>query len=147
MVGCPSAVGPQCAAAGHRPILCSLPPSNFRQLRQNNKARKRWPAGISARLGGNDSDPLLQAALSAASLRFQETLRPDPLFLDKFAGCFFSPNNSPNDVEEHHLAVPINASPPCHYNLATKFIDDKLLSLMSSNEDLRQAVWIHARIG
>lgn len=127
-----------CVPAASHSIICSPPPICFAPGRKRKKAG-RWIAGIAARLGREDPDPLLRAALTAASLRFQETLRPDPLFIDSYAGCLVSPDNGNNNTEEQH-PVSTTALSPCQYRLATKFFDDKLLSLVSSNEDLRQIV-------
>ncbi|KAL2345424.1 hypothetical protein Fmac_006709 [Flemingia macrophylla] len=77
----------------------------------------------------SDNDPLLLAATASASLRYQETLRPEPLFLDPYAGCFVA-DNSPKDVTQ-------DLHPYC---LATKFIDDKLLSTARLIDGLKQLV-------
>ncbi|XP_029129996.1 uncharacterized protein LOC109812251 isoform X2 [Cajanus cajan] len=77
----------------------------------------------------SDNDPLLLAATASASLRYQETLRPEPLFLDPYAGCFVA-HNTPKDVTQ-------DLHPYC---LATKFIDDKLLSTVSLIDGLKQLV-------
>ncbi|KAK7396899.1 hypothetical protein VNO78_18061 [Psophocarpus tetragonolobus] len=81
-----------------------------------------------AKLNG-DNDPLLLAATASASLRYQETLRPEPLFLDPYAACFV-PHNTPKDVIQ-------DVHPYC---LATKFIDDKLLGTVSLTDGLKQLV-------
>ncbi|XP_057963908.1 O-methyltransferase 1, chloroplastic isoform X2 [Malania oleifera] len=83
---------------------------------------------LRAKLNGED-DPLVQAAINAATVRFQETNQPEPLFLDPYAGCFVPP-----DIEmdlEHY---------PYNYCLATRFIDDKLLSTMNHIDGLKQVV-------
>ncbi|XP_044502986.1 O-methyltransferase 1, chloroplastic [Mangifera indica] len=77
----------------------------------------------------NESDPLLQAAAKAASLRFQETHRPEPLFVDPYAGCFVAPNVEMAMKKYSH-----------HYCLATKFIDDKLLRTVNHIDGLKQVV-------
>ncbi|XP_044492624.1 O-methyltransferase 1, chloroplastic-like [Mangifera indica] len=77
----------------------------------------------------DDSDPLLQGAAKAASLRFQETHRPEPLFVDPYAGCFVPPNVQ-MDMKKHSH----------HYCLATKFIDDKLLRTVTHMDGLKQVV-------
>ncbi|KAK6941000.1 Methyltransferase Ppm1/Ppm2/Tcmp [Dillenia turbinata] len=74
-----------------------------------------------------ENDPLLQIAIHNASLRFQETLHP--LFVDQYAGCFAPPD----------FKVGLQSCSD-HYRLATKFIDDKLLSMLSTNDELRQVV-------
>ncbi|KAJ6851197.1 uncharacterized protein M6B38_261000 [Iris pallida] len=83
-------------------------------------------------------DPPFRAAIAAASIRYQESLRPDPLFIDPFAGCFVSSVTSQKDEKEQCLAADL--SYPCHYRLATKFIDDKITSTLSSSNELRQIV-------
>ncbi|XP_031261656.1 uncharacterized protein LOC116119861 [Pistacia vera] len=77
----------------------------------------------------NQSDPLLQAATKSASLRFQETHRPEPLFVDPYAGCLVPPNVQ-MDMKKHSH----------HYCLATKFIDDKLLRTVNHIDGLKQVV-------
>ncbi|KAL5561444.1 hypothetical protein UlMin_031191 [Ulmus minor] len=77
----------------------------------------------------DEDDPLLQAAINAASLRFQETHRPEPLILDQYAGCFVTPHIQ-IDTKQDSL----------HYCLATKFIDDKLLATVNQIEGLKQVV-------
>ncbi|KAG5086890.1 hypothetical protein JHK82_054287 [Glycine max] len=89
---------------------------------------KRKLCVSTAKLNG-DNDPLLLAATASASLRHQETLRPEPLFLDPYAGCFV-PHNSPKDVIQ-------DLHPYC---LATKFIDDKLLHTVSLIDGLKQLI-------
>lgn len=51
----------------------------------------------------------------------------EPLFIDPYAGCFLPPNVE-KDMEQY----------PLHYCLATKFIDDKLLSTMNHIDGLKQ---------
>eukprot|EP00268_Persea_americana_P055315 TRINITY_DN6420_c1_g1_i7.p1 TRINITY_DN6420_c1_g1~~TRINITY_DN6420_c1_g1_i7.p1 ORF type:complete len:326 (+),score=79.25 TRINITY_DN6420_c1_g1_i7:93-1070(+) len=84
---------------------------------------------------GTNGDPFLEAAINAASLRFQETHRPSPLFLDPYAGCLIPPFTN---KEMKQYGPP--ATPSCHYCIATKFIDDKLLSTLNHMEGLRQIV-------
>ncbi|KAL7172121.1 hypothetical protein ACSBR2_031756 [Camellia fascicularis] len=98
-------------------------------------SKKRKISGgllLRAKLNDKDDDkddPLLQSAINRASLRFQETHRPDPLFVDQYAGCFV-PHNIPMDMEHYSD----------HYCLATKFIDDKLLTTMNNMDGLKQVV-------
>lgn len=87
------------------------------------------------RLRGERPDPLLEAAVRAAFLRFQESLRPDPQFIDPYSSCLLSSTVSHHDVESKY------SPSPCQYRLATKFIDDNLLSMLGTTEDLRQMVW------
>ncbi|XP_073009520.1 O-methyltransferase 1, chloroplastic [Typha latifolia] len=111
--------------------------SPFPAIEFSWRRRLTRSTAIAARVGSEESDPLLRSALMAASLRYQESLRPDPLFIDPYAGCFLSPDAIDNMVE---TPVSTSASWPCHYNVATKFIDDKLLSLVSRSDELRQIV-------
>ncbi|KAL6271851.1 uncharacterized protein Pyn_33966 [Prunus yedoensis var. nudiflora] len=76
-----------------------------------------------------ENDPLLQSALDSASLRFRETHRPEPLFVDPYAGCFVAPN-AQMDMKQSSD----------HYCLATKFIDDKLLRTVNHIDGLKQVV-------
>ncbi|XP_047328498.1 O-methyltransferase 1, chloroplastic [Impatiens glandulifera] len=77
-----------------------------------------------------DDDSVFRLAALRASLRLQETHRPDPLFLDPYAGCFVSPESD----KEIHLHQ------SCNYRLATKFIDDKLLTTVSKIDGVKQIV-------
>ncbi|XP_027117844.1 O-methyltransferase 1, chloroplastic-like isoform X1 [Coffea arabica] len=79
----------------------------------------------------HQNDSLYQAAIERASLRFQETLRPDPLFVDPYAGCLVPTNK--------FIEVDVTPRLPL-YCLATKFIDDKLLNALGDDDDLRQVV-------
>ncbi|GLU03739.1 hypothetical protein SLE2022_209230 [Rubroshorea leprosula] len=85
-------------------------------------------AGLRAKLS-YENDPLLQAAMNAASLRYQETHRPERLFVDPYAGCFVHPNIQ-TDLKKKRS----------HYCLATKFIDDKLLRTVNHIDGLKQVV-------
>nr|XP_043621015.1 O-methyltransferase 1, chloroplastic [Erigeron canadensis] len=79
----------------------------------------------------DDDDPFLQFSISRASYRFHETLRPEPLFVDHYAGCF-----APFDLE-----MDKNTEPKMHqYCIATKFIDDQLLSLTKGDDGAKQVV-------
>ncbi|KAF8014920.1 hypothetical protein BT93_H0656 [Corymbia citriodora subsp. variegata] len=78
---------------------------------------------------GDESDPFLQSALNAASLRFRETLQPEPLFVDPYAGCFVSTDNGVDMNKQTH-----------HYCIATKYIDDKLLHTINRIDGLKQVV-------
>ncbi|XP_061365554.1 O-methyltransferase 1, chloroplastic [Gastrolobium bilobum] len=91
--------------------------------------RRRF--SVSAVKLNGDNDPLLLSATASASLRYQETLRPEPLFVDPYAGCFV-PLNIPNDMSQ-------DLHPYC---LATKFIDDKLLRTVSHIDGLKQVVML-----
>ncbi|XP_027922564.1 uncharacterized protein LOC114180438 isoform X2 [Vigna unguiculata] len=74
-----------------------------------------------------DNDPLLLSATASASLRYSESLRPEPLFLYPYAGCFV-PDNTPEDVIQ-------DVHPYC---LVAKFIDDKLLHTVSLIDGIKQ---------
>ncbi|KAM2672614.1 hypothetical protein EV1_008281 [Malus domestica] len=76
-----------------------------------------------------ENDPLLQSAIDSASLRFRETHRPKPLFVDPYAGCFVPPNAQMDMMQCSH-----------HYCVATKFIDDKLLRTVNHIDGLKQVV-------
>ncbi|KAG7970873.1 hypothetical protein I3843_07G107100 [Carya illinoinensis] len=91
-------------------------------------ASKKKVNGLRAKLG-DDNDPLLLTAINSASLRFQETNRPEPLFVDPYAGCFVSPNVKMDMRQCSH-----------HYCLATKFIDDKLLRTVNHIDGVNQVV-------
>ncbi|KAM6558360.1 hypothetical protein CsatA_027599 [Cannabis sativa] len=80
----------------------------------------------------DENDPLLQAAINAASLRLQETLQPEPLFHDPYAGCFISPQLRLDDKKQ--------CSSSLHYLLTTKFIDDKLVGFVNQADGLKQVV-------
>ncbi|KAI3968553.1 hypothetical protein MKX01_007863 [Papaver californicum] len=93
---------------------------------------KKKNYGFSAKLS-NNNDPLLQSAINGASHRFKETQKPEPLFVDPYAGCFVTENDVQRDVDQY-------SSSASHYCLATKFIDDKLLDTMTKMDELRQVV-------
>uniref|UniRef100_A0A7C9AU41 Uncharacterized protein n=1 Tax=Opuntia streptacantha TaxID=393608 RepID=A0A7C9AU41_OPUST len=96
-------------------------------LRRATKPKKS-SCRVTAKLNSND-DPLLQAAIHAATLRFQETHRPEPLFHDPYVACLV-PENTHLDEEQY-------THPYC---LATRFIDDKLLETLRNTDGLRQVV-------
>ncbi|KAJ4968133.1 hypothetical protein NE237_014834 [Protea cynaroides] len=83
----------------------------------------------------NHDDPLFQAAIDAASLRFQETCKPEPLFLDPFAGCFIASDANKDIKQSPSLTASVH-----HYCIATKFIDDKLLTAINQMEGFAQIV-------
>ncbi|KAJ0979791.1 hypothetical protein J5N97_015265 [Dioscorea zingiberensis] len=116
---------PASAAIAHQ---WRLPIPSLPSMAVNPKKQARLMASLSDLASGNHHpDPLLQAALRSASLRFQESHRPAPLFVDPYASCFLT-----LDI------TPPSASTP--YRLATKFIDDELLDRMNSVDELRQVV-------
>ncbi|MED6121397.1 hypothetical protein PIB30_029773 [Stylosanthes scabra] len=77
----------------------------------------------------NNDDPLLLSATTSAFLRSQETLRPDPLFVDQYASCLVPQNFHKEVVQD------LNA-----YCLATKIIDDKLLHTVNLIDGVKQVV-------
>ncbi|PIN08757.1 hypothetical protein CDL12_18654 [Handroanthus impetiginosus] len=84
---------------------------------------------FSAKLEKEEDDEYFRAAMEHASLRFQETLRPDPLFIDPYIRCLLPPD------------IQMDVDPSLHNHcLATKFIDDKLLSSINKTDGLRQVV-------
>ncbi|KAK8954500.1 hypothetical protein KSP39_PZI002699 [Platanthera zijinensis] len=99
--------------------------------------KMRRAAGVDARLAGAGSDSNLHAAIRAASLRFEETLRPDPLFIDPYAECLVFPGEGNFGIKEQQQA---SLSSTLYYRLATKFIDDKILNEVNSFDELRQVV-------
>ncbi|XP_051132170.1 O-methyltransferase 1, chloroplastic [Andrographis paniculata] len=107
----------------------SLPhASSFKPLR-----RQRKPVCNAARAGleiEEYHDEHFRAALLRVSLRLQETLRPDPLFIDPYIGCLLPPD---------HLQMDKSLGVHSHC-LATKFIDDKLLGTMEKNDGPMQVV-------
>ncbi|XP_028771101.1 uncharacterized protein LOC114728371 isoform X2 [Neltuma alba] len=84
---------------------------------------------VSAMKLNEDNDPLFLAASNSASLRYQESHRPHPLFVDPYADCLVPPNTSKDADQDSHP-----------YCLATKFIDDKLLWTVSHIDGLKQVV-------
>ncbi|XP_057744218.1 O-methyltransferase 1, chloroplastic [Arachis stenosperma] len=77
----------------------------------------------------NNNDPLFLSATTSAFLRSQETLRPDPLFVDQYASCLVPQNFHKEKVQD--------LNPYC---LATKFIDDKLLHTVNLIDGVKQVV-------
>ncbi|KAL1369259.1 hypothetical protein AAHE18_02G183000 [Arachis hypogaea] len=77
----------------------------------------------------NNNDPLLLSATTSAFLRSQETLRPDPLFVDQYASCLVPQNFHKEKVQD--------LNPYC---LATKFIDDNLLHTVNLIDGVKQVV-------
>ncbi|XVF32786.1 hypothetical protein REPUB_Repub17cG0112600 [Reevesia pubescens] len=94
----------------------------------NTQKKKRNGWLFRAQLS-DENDPLLQSAINSASLRFHETHRRDPLFVDPYAECFVPPRTR-MDLEKRLK----------HYCIATKFIDDKLLRTVNHMDGLKQVV-------
>ncbi|KAL9154285.1 hypothetical protein ABFS82_10G104800 [Erythranthe guttata] len=75
-----------------------------------------------------DNNRHTQSAMERASLRYgRETLRPDPVLTDPYIRCLV-----PTDIQ-----IDVDLQKHC---LATKFIDDKLLSTIDKIDGLRQVV-------
>uniref|UniRef100_A0A2P2INY9 Uncharacterized protein n=1 Tax=Rhizophora mucronata TaxID=61149 RepID=A0A2P2INY9_RHIMU len=94
----------------------------------SKKPKKNGGLTLRAQFNG-ENDSTLQAAVNAASLRFQEMHSPEPLFVDPFAGCFVR-SNAQMDLKKYTQ----------HYCIATRFIDDKLLGTLNSIDELKQVV-------
>ncbi|KAF1002669.1 O-methyltransferase 1, chloroplastic [Apium graveolens] len=75
-----------------------------------------------------EDDALFRFAITRASLRFKETISPEPLFIDTYSACFGP--TAELDTEQHHN----------HYCLATKFIDDRLLTEVKNIDGVKQVV-------
>ncbi|XP_042047746.1 O-methyltransferase 1, chloroplastic-like isoform X1 [Salvia splendens] len=89
---------------------------------------------LNCKFNNAEAHEFFQAALHRASLRFQETLRPGmlyPLFTDPYIRCLL-----PLDIE-----MDVNQSLHKHC-LATKFIDDKLITSMQKDDGLRQIIFL-----
>ncbi|KAK4407959.1 O-methyltransferase 1, chloroplastic [Sesamum angolense] len=100
-------------------------------------ASKRNRYRVFSALEKEEDDPYFQAAMERASLRFQETLRPGmilhtavlyPLFIDPYIRCLLPPD----------IQMDVNHGLHEHC-LATKFLDDKLLSTIQNDDGLRQS--------
>uniref|UniRef100_A0A1D1XRX6 Putative S-adenosyl-L-methionine-dependent methyltransferase MSMEG_1480 n=1 Tax=Anthurium amnicola TaxID=1678845 RepID=A0A1D1XRX6_9ARAE len=115
----------------------------WKEMRRFDGRGRRVVVGSFAGHGGDGrpSDLALQAAaVRAASIRFLESHRPDPLLIDPYAGCFLSNGMAVEDETKVEYPMSGPSSSPCHYTLATKFIDDKLLSLVSGIDEVKQIV-------
>ncbi|KAH0459346.1 hypothetical protein IEQ34_012160 [Dendrobium chrysotoxum] len=114
-----------------RSTSCFLSPIFFISVR-----KRSWVARANDRLDEAGFDSNLHAAIRAASIRFEETLRPDPLFIDPYAECLVSSEvGNPGKKQQQRASLS-----SLHYRLATKFIDDKILDEISRLEELRQIV-------
>ncbi|CAA6654306.1 unnamed protein product [Spirodela intermedia] len=133
-------------------VLHTLPPvspwfsdhtckTNLEVDARKRKVIVRLFAGRGGAGGERASNHDLQAeAARAASIRFNESLRPDPLLIDLYAGCLLSSGDRPEDGGKEQYSVPVGSLSPCHYTLATKFIDEKLLSLVRGVDGVKQIV-------
>ncbi|XP_057535926.1 O-methyltransferase 1, chloroplastic [Amaranthus tricolor] len=104
-------------------------PSFFPKVVHGNCSLKKWRNRCSVTALSGDDDLLFKASLRSATLRFQETNRPDPLFHDPYVACLV-PGNTPIYTEQHVH----------RYCLATRFIDDTLLQTLRNTEELKQVV-------
>nr|GMD66737.1 putative S-adenosyl-L-methionine-dependent methyltransferase [Ipomoea batatas] len=103
----------------------TLPPLS--SLSCASRKRKTFIFTARANSYAEQSDPVFRAAVERAAIRFQESQHP--LFIDPYAGCFFL---SETEVyREEHLHP---------YCLATKYIDDKLLSTLEKVDGPKQVV-------
>ncbi|CAH9140498.1 unnamed protein product [Cuscuta epithymum] len=86
-------------------------------------------AKANLRAQSQQNDPFFKAAFERAAARFKESQRSDPLFIDPYAGCLLPVKF---DVLSEQRLLP--------YCLATKFIDDTLLSTLDKVDGLKQVV-------
>ncbi|XP_010259529.1 PREDICTED: uncharacterized protein LOC104598930 [Nelumbo nucifera] len=114
---------------------CFAPTAAIVRLPLNYAFARKSNGGLRAKLNDNDNDAFLQAAITGASLRFQETHQPEPLLIDPYAGCFVA-----HDIKKDMTQYPFSITTPNHYCLATKFIDDKLLGAVNHVDGPRQVV-------
>ncbi|WVZ62553.1 hypothetical protein U9M48_012291 [Paspalum notatum var. saurae] len=123
-----------------RPPYCSSSSSSWNS-RRHAPRRPSATAAAAPREGPlpepEEPDRLLLAALRAARIRDEESRRADPLFIDPYAAVLLS-----HDVSHHDMDYLVSHVVPCpdHYRLTTRYIDDKLQSLINSSEDIRQIV-------
>ncbi|KAI3783178.1 hypothetical protein L2E82_13242 [Cichorium intybus] len=112
------------------PILRLSPFSSAIQSNNKNGSVK-----VTAKTNIHEDDahdhPFLKSAISRASYRFQETLRPDPLFVDPYAGCF-TPPDLEFDKNSEQKQLP--------YCIGTRFIDDQLLDATKGVDGAKQVV-------
>ncbi|KAJ9551795.1 hypothetical protein OSB04_015840 [Centaurea solstitialis] len=103
--------------------------SFFRESRINSSRRKNIYASLKVNAKTNihedDDHPFFRSAISRASYRFQETLRPEPLFVDPYAGCFAPPNLKSTDQ---------------NYCIGTRYIDDQLITVTKGVDGAKQVV-------
>ncbi|KAI3773157.1 hypothetical protein L6452_04360 [Arctium lappa] len=111
--------------------------SQFWESRTNSSRRNNKNGGLKVTAKSNiheDGDhhhSFFQSALSRASFRFHESLRPEPLFIDPYAGCFEPPNLELDESTKQKLH---------HYCIGTRFIDDQLLSVTKGVDGAKQVV-------
>ncbi|XAR61345.1 hypothetical protein NMG60_11035023 [Bertholletia excelsa] len=118
-MGCPAASATAAATAvGRLPLTCA-----------HKRTIKGCGLSLRAKFNGDTDESLFQAAIDRAALRFQETRRPDPLFIDQYAGCFI--RESVQMDLEHYTH---------RYCLAIKFIDYELLTKLKNIDGLKQVV-------
>ncbi|XP_023763076.1 O-methyltransferase 1, chloroplastic [Lactuca sativa] len=100
-------------------------------IQRNNK---NGSLNVTAKICFHENDPhdhlFFKSAISRASYRFQEALRPEPLFVDPYAGCFVPPD----------LDLELDKNSDHHYCIGTRFIDDKLLNATKGADGAKQVV-------
>ncbi|KAI3741790.1 hypothetical protein L1987_59467 [Smallanthus sonchifolius] len=105
-----------------------FPVSNQRKKRNH---RFKITAKSNFHQDNGHDHPFFQSAITRASYRFQETLRPDPLFIDPYAGCFAPPD----------LELDTNLDQKLHcYCIGTRYIDDQLLGATKGVDGAKQVV-------
>ncbi|KAK7269679.1 hypothetical protein RIF29_22413 [Crotalaria pallida] len=114
----------------HPPLPLPLPLRRSIPNRTTTLCVMKLNNNINNNNNDDDSDPLLLAATTSAFLRYHQTNQPEPLFVDPYAACLVPPNYVPEDTMQ-------NLHPYC---LATKYIDDKLLSRVSNIDGVKQLV-------
>ncbi|KAI7753881.1 hypothetical protein M8C21_023555 [Ambrosia artemisiifolia] len=97
----------------------------------NRNYRYKITAKTNSHQDSNHDHPLFQSAITRASYRFQESLRPEPLFVDPYAGCFAPPNLDLDEKLDQKLHC---------YCIGTRFIDDQLLSVTKGDDGAKQVV-------
>ncbi|CAN0891654.1 O-methyltransferase 1, chloroplastic [Linum grandiflorum] len=117
----------ECLLGSIRSIAIAFPPFSAPNSRRYHRRRHHYH-GLKVKLT-SETDPLFHSAMNSASLRFQETHRPEPLLVDPYAGCFVDPNMQ--------MGLSKNPHPYC---IATKFVDDKLLRTVHHIDGLKQVV-------
>lgn len=115
---------PAAAAAAMSTVSCRCLPLLYASTLRGNKKLNALLNDV-----GDDHHPFPLSAVYRTTLRFHESNRPDPLFIDQYAGCFASKDiqMDMNNYSNQHC-------------LATKFIDDKLLSTINNMDGPKQVV-------
>ncbi|KVI12429.1 Leucine carboxyl methyltransferase [Cynara cardunculus var. scolymus] len=105
--------------------------TNNSSRRNNKNGGLKVTAKSNIHEDGDHDHPFFQSAFSRASYRFHETLRPEPLFVDPYAGCFVPPNLELDETTKQKMH---------HYCIGTRFIDDQLLSVTKGVDGAKQVV-------